>query len=197
MIKRTGKSRLAIAVGGAVALALLVSACSSSKKSDTGGSSAAASSGGSSSASAAAAKFKVDTSQCTDPKAAAAPITDTWKVGYSAPLSGPVAGVVTYALEGYKARIAAFNAAGGANGVKISVDYKDDQYTPDKAKANVTQFLQSEKVDSLATFGSGPVGAIADDQNAACVPLLYPSSSVQTVPRHQPVPVDRAVPAGR
>src|SRR5438477_71795 len=30
----------------------------------------------------------------------------------------------------------------------------------------------------LAACGSGPVGAIADDQNAACVPLLYPSSSV-------------------
>ena len=86
---------------------------------------------------------------------------------------------MTFALDGYKARIAAENAKGGINGVKIDVSYKDDAFTPDKAKANETQFLQSDNVDSLVTFGSGPVGAMADDQNAACVPLLYPSSSVQ------------------
>jgi ABC-type branched-subunit amino acid transport system substrate-binding protein len=169
---------LQVAVAGAVALAAILSACSSSKGSSSS-SSSAATSAGSASSSAAAAAFKVDTSDCTDPSSATAKVTDTWKIGYSAPLSGPVAGVVTYALDGYKARIAAQNAAGGINGVKISVDYKDDQYTPDKAKANEVEFIQSEKVDSLATFGSGPVGAMADDQNAACVPLLYPSSSVQ------------------
>src|SRR5207247_9544238 len=114
-----------------------------------------------------------------DRAAASKRAAGSWKIGYSAPLSGPVAGVVTYALDGYKARIAAENANGGINGVKLEVSYKDDAYTPDKAKANATQFLQSDKVDSLITFGSGPVGAMADDQNAACVPLLYPSSSVQ------------------
>jgi branched-chain amino acid transport system substrate-binding protein len=124
-------------------------------------------------------QFSVDTSGCDDPASATKKIEGTWKIGYSAPLSGPVAGVVTYALDGYKARIAAENAKGGVNGVKLEVTYKDDAYTPDKAKANATQFLQSDHVDSLITFGSGPVGAIADDQNAACVPLLYPSSSVQ------------------
>ncbi len=162
----------------AVAAIAALSACSSSGKSssNTSGSGAASGSG---SASGTAAKFKVSTSDCTDPASATKKITDTWKIGYSAPLSGPVAGVVTYALDGYKARIAAENAKGGINGVKIDVTYKDDQFTPDKAKANATEFLQSDHVDSLATFGSGPVGAMADDQNAACVPLLYPSSSVQ------------------
>jgi ABC-type branched-subunit amino acid transport system substrate-binding protein len=129
--------------------------------------------------SASAAKFQVDTSQCEDAAAANKVVTGTWKVGYSLPLSGPVAGVVGYSMEGWKARIAAENAKGGINGVKIEVSYKDDAFTPDKAKANATQFLQSDHVDSMITFGSGPVGAIADDQNAACVPLLYPSSSVQ------------------
>ncbi len=123
--------------------------------------------------------FKVDTSKCTDPASVTAKVTGSWKVGYSAPLSGPVAGVVTYALDGFKARIAAANAADEVKGVKIDVTYKDDQFTPDKAKANATEFLQSDHVNSLLTFGSGPVGAIADDQNADCVPLLYPSSSVQ------------------
>ncbi len=165
-------------VVGAVALAVALSACSSSGK---GGStsSGGATSGGSGSSSASAAAFKVNTSDCTDPAAATKKITGDWKIGYSLPLSGPVAGVVEYYLEGWKAKIAAFNASGGINGQKIDIDYKDDQFTPDKAKANATEFLQSEHVNSLITFGSGGVGAMADDQNAACVPLLYPSSSVQ------------------
>jgi ABC-type branched-subunit amino acid transport system substrate-binding protein len=155
--------------------------------SDTGGASSsgqAASSSGSAASSSAAtsgasgATFDVNTGDCTDPTSVTKKITDTWKIGYSAPLSGPVAGVVALALDGYKARIAAQNAAGGINGVKIEVTYKDDAFTPDRAKANATEFIQSDHVNSLTTFGSGPVGAIADDQNAACVPLLYPSSSI-------------------
>ncbi len=139
----------------------------------------AAASGAAGSATAKPSGFKADTSQCDDPESATKPITGTYKIGYSAPLSGPVAGVVTFALDGYKARIAAENAKGGINGVKIDVSYKDDAFAPDKAKANEMQFIQSDKVDSLVTFGSGPVGAMADDQNAACIPLLYASSSVQ------------------
>lgn len=126
----------------------------------------------------AASAFKVDVDQCDDPEAVTAKVTGTWKIGYSLPLSGPVAGVVRFAQDGFKARIAAENAAGGINGVKIDVTFKDDAFTPDRAKANLTEFLQQDKVDSVVTFGSGPVGAMADDQNAACVPLLYPSSSV-------------------
>ena len=154
-------------------------AASSEAGSSDAGSSAPASSAAAPSSGASSSGFKVDTSQCDDPDSATKVITGTYKIGYSAPLSGPVAGVVTYALDGFKARIAAENAKGGINGVKIDVEFKDDAYAPDKAKANATQFIQSDHVDSLVTFGSGPVGAMADDQNAACIPLLYPSSSVQ------------------
>ena len=142
----------------------------SSTPADSG--SPAASGGGATSA------FKVNLDDCEDPDAATKAVTGSWKIGYSLPLSGPVAGVVTYATDGFKARIAAENAKGGINGVKLDVIYKDDAFTPDRAKANVTQFLQQDKVDSLVTFGSGSTGAMADDQNASCVPLLYPSSSV-------------------
>jgi branched-chain amino acid transport system substrate-binding protein len=122
----------------------------------------------------------VNTDDCEDPAAATKKVSGTWTIGYSLPLSGPVAGAVTLSLDGFKGRIDALNAAGGVNGVKIKVLYKDDQFTPDRAKANATQFLQSDHVDSLITFGDGAVGAMADDQNAACVPLLYPSSSDAT-----------------
>ena len=120
----------------------------------------------------------MDTSSCTDPSAPTKKVTGTWTIGYSAPLSGPVAGVVGLYFDGWKARIAAANSSGEIPGVKINVLYKDDAFTPDRAKTNETEFIQSDHVNSLITFGSGPVGAMADDQNAACVPLLYPSSSV-------------------
>jgi branched-chain amino acid transport system substrate-binding protein len=170
MFRLGSRANRALPLVGVVAAALAMTACGSNQGATPDDSSTTAAAG---------AKFQVDTSQCEDPAAATKVVTGTWKVGYSLPLSGPVAGVVGYSMEGWKARIEAQNAAGGVNGVKIDVSYLDDAYTPDKAKANATQFLQSTKVDSIITFGSGPVGAIADDQNAACVPLLYPSSSVQ------------------
>lgn len=135
------------------------------------GSSGGASNGGSGASA-------VDTTNCNNPSVNK-PVTDTWTVGYSLPLSGPVAGVVEYDMEGWKARLDAFNATGGINGVKINVKYLDDQFTPNKAKANAIQFIQSDKVNSLITFGTGSVSAMADLQNADCVPMLYASSSVQ------------------
>jgi len=121
--------------------------------------------------------FSINVDDCEDPAAATAKITDKIVVGYSAPLSGPVAGPVELATTGYDARIKMANDAGGINGVKIEVKYRDDAFQPDKTKANGTEFIQKDKVDALATFGSGGTGALADDQNAACIPLLYPSSS--------------------
>jgi ABC-type branched-subunit amino acid transport system substrate-binding protein len=168
---------------GAAALLLALTACSSSGSGgsdDTGAPPPSSSSGGGggSSAAAPAGGFQVNTDDCEDPDAVKEQVTGEWKIGYSLPLSGPVAGVVSFARHGYDARIAAQNAAGGIDGVQLKIIYKDDAFTPDRAKANVTEFVQKDKVDSLTTFGSGPTGAMADDQNAACVPLLYPSSSV-------------------
>lgn len=167
-------------VAGLAALLAALTACSSSGGGNGGGTNTGGNTGtpGGSSSAAASGGFKVNLQDCTDPSAPTKQVTGTWKIGYSLPLSGPVAGVVQLAVDGYKARIAAQNAEGGINGVKLDVIWKDDAFTPDRAKANVTEFLQKDHVDSLTTFGSGPTGAMADDQNAACVPLLYPSSSV-------------------
>ncbi|MFC5677125.1 ABC transporter substrate-binding protein [Aeromicrobium endophyticum] len=122
-------------------------------------------------------KFSINLDDCNDPASVTKPIKGTFDIGYSAPLSGPVAGAVELATAGYDARIAAENEKGGVDGVKIKVTYKDDAFQPDKAKANGTEFIDSLKVDALATFGTGPLSAMVDDQNAACVPMLYPSSS--------------------
>ncbi|TWE07880.1 amino acid/amide ABC transporter substrate-binding protein (HAAT family) [Rudaeicoccus suwonensis] len=162
---------MAVAVVSSVAV-VTMAACSSS--SSSGSSAGSDNSSGSGSASG----FNVNTGDCNNPNVNKV-VTGSWTVGYSLPLSGPVAGVVEYSMEGWKARIKAFNDAGGIDGVKINVKYLDDQFTPSMAKTNVTQFIESDHVDSLITFGTGSVGAMADLQNADCVPLLYPSSSVE------------------
>ncbi|MBU2693568.1 hypothetical protein CCO04_00585 [Pimelobacter sp. 30-1] len=158
-LKRSRARSLAAASG--LALCLALTACNSAASDDDGSSSA----GG------------VNLDDCPDPAAVKKEIKDQITLGYSAPLSGPVAGVVEVSSRGFKARIEAANAAGGIDGVPIKIEYLDDAFSPDKAKANVTQFIEKMDVDILNTFGAGQVGAMADDQNAACVPLLYPSSS--------------------
>lgn len=153
--------RAALPLGLATALAL--SACGGGGDSDSAGGDAS--------------EFSINLDDCEDPDAATEPITGTFDVGYSAPLSGPVAGAVELATNGYDARIAAANEANEIDGVEIVVSYKDDAFAPDRAKANGVEFIQSDGVDALATFGTGPLSAMVDDQNAACVPMLYPSSS--------------------
>ncbi|GAA4261167.1 ABC transporter substrate-binding protein [Dactylosporangium darangshiense] len=130
--------------------------------------------------SAAAGAWKAPVADCDDPAAATKQITGTLKVGWSAALSGPLAGAVGAVLQGMKDRFAVENAAGGIGGVKLEVVTRDDAFDPAKAKANVGQLIQSDKVDVLDVFGSGQLDAVADDQNAACVPLLFAQSGVPT-----------------
>ena len=111
-MKTTPRTRLA----GVAALALTLSALSACSRSDdtsSGDTGSAGNPGGGSSAvsgsAAADTGFKVNLDDCDDPDAATKQVTGSWKIGYSLPLSGPVAGVVTYATDGFKARIAAEN----------------------------------------------------------------------------------------
>ncbi|MEO3786826.1 ABC transporter substrate-binding protein [Actinocorallia sp. B10E7] len=120
----------------------------------------------------------VSAADCADPKAAAEKITGTLKVGWSAPLSGPLAAAVGAVIDGMRARFAVANEAGGVNGVKLEIISKDDAFNPEKAKANGLELIQKDGVHVLETFGAGQVNAMADDQNEACVPLLFGQASV-------------------
>lgn len=120
----------------------------------------------------------VSADDCADPAAAKEKITGTLKVGWSAATSGPLAQAVGAVINGMQARFAVANAAGGINGVKLQVVVRDDAFNPEKAKANAGELIQRDKVHVLETFGSGQVNAIADDQNEACVPLLFSQASV-------------------
>ncbi|SDH15552.1 ABC transporter substrate-binding protein [Klenkia brasiliensis] len=120
----------------------------------------------------------VTADDCADPDAATAEITDTLKVGWSAPLSGPLADAVGNVIAGMEARFAVANDEGGIDGVQLEVVTRDDAFNPERAKANVGELIQSEGVDVLDTFGSGQLSAMADDQTDACVPLLFAQASV-------------------
>lgn len=120
----------------------------------------------------------VSADDCADPEAATAEITDTLTVGWSAPLSGPLADAVGNVIAGMQARFAVANADGGVGGVQLEVVTRDDAFNPERAKANVGELIQSEGVDVLDTFGSGQLSAMADDQTDACVPLLFAQASV-------------------
>ena len=167
-MRKSLRRRWAVPACGAV-MVLTLAGCSQSSDDSSGGGS------GSGSDSEAASFFNVD--DCTDPDAVTEEITGDIKIGYSLPLSGPVAGPVQVNQTGFDAKIKAFNDAGGLDGQKIEVIKKDDAFAPDKAKSNVVDLIQNDGVVGLVTFGSGQVGAVADDQNAACVPMLYPSAT--------------------
>ncbi|ROO86465.1 ABC-type branched-subunit amino acid transport system substrate-binding protein [Actinocorallia herbida] len=126
----------------------------------------------------AAAGGVVTAEDCLDPAAAEAAISGTLKVGWSAPLSGPLAAAAGAVIDGMKARFAVANAAGGIGGVKLEVVAKDDAFNPERAKANVNELIQKDGVHVLEVFGSGQLNAAADDQNEACVPLLYAQAAV-------------------
>lgn len=119
----------------------------------------------------------IDTSACEDPDAATAKITDTIKVGWTAALSGTFAASVQSSFDGMRARIDFENENGGIDGVKIELLEKDDAFDPAKTKANVTEFLQKDDVDVIGVAGAGQLGAVIDDQNAACVPTLMTGTS--------------------
>lgn len=159
-MNRTHLSKSPLFVAAA-AVALLFAGCSSPNNSSAGSSG----------------PFELNTDDCIDPAAATAEVTDTWNIGWSLPLSGPVAGVVAPAVDGWEARIQEANENDELDGVQVDVQYLDDGFSPDRTKTNTTQFIQKEKVDSLNAVGSGGTGAMADDQNAACVPLLYATSA--------------------
>ncbi len=122
-------------------------------------------------------KLGPNLNDCSDPGQVTKKINGTYRIGFSLPLSGPQAAIGQFLREGYQARIDAANKSGELNGIEIKVDYKDDAYTPDRAKTNVTYFLQSEHVDQLMTIGIGQISSVADDQNAACVPLIFAGSA--------------------
>jgi branched-chain amino acid transport system substrate-binding protein len=69
---------------------------------------------------------------------------------------------------------------GVVDGVKLAIQTKDDKFNPALAKSNVDSWIQSGDVQAFDLFGSGPLAAVAADQNLACLPELLASATDDT-----------------
>lgn len=87
-----------------------------------------------------------------------------------------------------------FNDAGGYQGRKVDIAILDDQVKPELAVANVTRFLEQDKVVAIiGPVNSGNALAFLPKTEEAEVPVIVPvSTSVQVVyvdAQNQPAPV--------
>ncbi|MGD0065535.1 MAG: ABC transporter substrate-binding protein [Streptosporangiaceae bacterium] len=171
------KARHLSLIAAAAATAVTLAACSSS------GSSSSTSAGSGSTAAATkepAGFYSMNTSTCSDPSQVTKKITGTLTLGWSGPFSGPIAPFADAVIQGAKDRFAVQNAAGGIDGVKLAIATKDDQFNPAMTKTNVDGWIQSNSVQAFDVFGSGPLAAVAADQNLACLPELLASATDDT-----------------
>lgn len=163
----------AVTAVAAVALA----ACGSS---GSGGSAGGSGSNPGAASSAPPGFYTMNTSDCANPGQVTKKITGTLNWGWSGPFSGPIAPFADALVQGFTDRFVLQNEQGGIGGVKLAVQKKDDQFNPAMTKANVDQWVQSNAVDGFSTFGSGPLAAVAADQNLACLPDLFTTATDDT-----------------
>jgi ABC-type branched-subunit amino acid transport system substrate-binding protein len=90
----------------------------------------------------------------------------TIDIGFSVPLSGPIASTGFAQACGFKAYIDAENKAGGINGYTIKVNQKDNQYDPATAASIARGFATGGK-----TFATYVVGSATSE---ASLPVLQP-----------------------
>ena len=100
-----------------------------------------------------------------------------YKIGFVAPLTGPVAPEGMSMQRGFNLGVEAINAAGGIAGQQVVVVSQDTQAVPAVAGTVVKKFIQEENVDMI-------IGTITNDEEvvasqlcaAAGVPVLFPEA---------------------
>ncbi len=167
-------------IGTAAAVAVTLAACSSSSSTSSGSTSAAAGATPAAASSEPAGFYKMSTANCANPAQVTKKITGTLTLGWSGPFSGPIAPFADAVIQGARDRFAVENATGGIDGVKLAIATKDDQFNPAMTKTNVDGWIQSNSVQAFDVFGSGPLAAVAADQNLACLPELLASATDDT-----------------
>jgi len=98
-----------------------------------------------------------------------------YKIGFVAPLTGPVAPEGLAMQRGFQLAVDTMNAAGGIAGNPVAVVSQDTQAVPAVAGTVVKKFIQEENVDMI-------VGTITNDEEvvasqlcaASGVPVLFP-----------------------
>jgi branched-chain amino acid transport system substrate-binding protein len=171
------KTRNLSLVAMAVATATTLAACGSSASSgsSTGGGSTPAAS-----TSEPPGYYTMNIADCPNQAQVKKIIKGTLTIGWSGPFSGPIAPFADAVIQGARDRFALQNQAGGIGGVKLAVQTKDDQFNPAMTKTNVDGWIQSGSVQAITMFGSGPLAAVAADQNLACLPELLGTATDDT-----------------
>ena len=102
---------------------------------------------------------------------------DTYVIGVSAAMTGPVAPNYAPVVEAMKAYLEHVNGRGGINGKRVKVVVLDDQAQPSRAATNAKQLLDQEKVAMLlnVSLSSTYAPMIAESRRAG-VPLYFAGS---------------------
>jgi branched-chain amino acid transport system substrate-binding protein len=116
------------------------------------------------------------------------------KIGADGSLTGATANFGTGMKRGIEICQKEFNDAGGYQGRKVDITVLDDQVKPEIAVANITRFLQQDKVIAIiGPVNSGNALAFIPKTEEAEVPVIVPiSTSVQVVyvdAQGQPSPI--------
>lgn len=124
--------------------------------------------------------FTIDTANCASYQPTQG-VTDTAiKLGSSFPTTGLYSAFAKIAV-GYQAYFNYINdTQNGVNGRKIEVTTMNDEYAPDRTRANVDQLVQSDGVFGLiGVVGTPNNAAIRDDLGDQCVPNLFVATGSQ------------------
>ncbi len=100
-----------------------------------------------------------------------------YKIGFVAPLTGPVAPEGTSMQRGFNLGVDAINAAGGIAGKPVQVVTQDTQAVPAVVGTVVKKFIQEENVDIIIGTITGDEKEVASKLCAASgVPVLFPEA---------------------
>ena len=100
------------------------------------------------------------------------------KMGADGSLTGASASFGTGMKRGIEICLNEFNNAGGYQGRKVDIPVLDDQVKPEVAVANVTRFLEQDKVIAIiGPVNSGNAFAFVPKVEEAEVPLVVPIST--------------------
>ncbi|HSB25107.1 MAG TPA: ABC transporter substrate-binding protein [Burkholderiaceae bacterium] len=102
-------------------------------------------------------------------------------LGQSAAFSGPAAELGIQMNRGARLHFDAVNAAGGINGVQIELRTLDDQYEPDKCKANTEALIKDDVFALFGYVGTPTSLAALPLVNQARIPFFGPFTGAEAL----------------
>lgn len=102
---------------------------------------------------------------------------DTYVLGVSAAMTGPVAGGYAPVVDAIRAYLEHLNGRGGINGKQVRLIVLDDQAQPSRAASNAKQLVNQDQVVMLLnTSLSSTYAPMVAESKRAGVPLYYAGS---------------------